>query len=78
MVDLSKLMEKELSSDPDSEELIALSKEIFQWYKEGGPQCIEDNLLQNLKDADSAVSKNIKGISPEIKVPKKKAKKRRK
>lgn len=78
MVDLLKLIEKELSTEPNSEELILLSRDIFQWYDEGGPSTIKDNLLQHLKEANSAVSKNIKGITPEVKKPKKKAKKRRK
>lgn len=78
MVDLMKLIEKELASDPDSKELISLSKDIFRWYDEGGPQNIEDNLMKHLKEVESAVSKNIRGISPEVKTPKKKTKKRRK
>lgn len=78
MVDLQELIEKELSQEPNSEELISLSRNIFQWYDEGGPSTIKDNLLQHLKEANSAVSKNIRGITPEVKKPKKKAKKKRK
>lgn len=78
MVDLLKLMEKELSSESDSEELIALTRNIFQWYDEGGPSIIKDNLLEHLNKANTAVSKNIRGITPDIKKPKKKTKKRRK
>ena len=78
MVDLLKLMEKELSSEPDSKELVSLAKDIFSWYDEGGPQSIENNLLKHLKEVNSAVSKNIKGITPEVQTRKKKAKKRRK
>lgn len=78
MVDLLKLIEKELSSEPDSKELISLTQDIFQWYDEGGPQSIDDNLTKHLNQVDSAVSKNIKGISPDIKTKKKKTKKRRK
>lgn len=78
MVDLLKLMEKELSSESDSEELITLTRNIFQWYDEGGPSTIKDNLLEHLNKANTAVSKNIRGITPDIKKPKKKAKKRRK
>lgn len=78
MVDLLKLMEKELSSESDSKELITLTQDIFHWYDEGGPSTIKYNLLKHLKEANLAVSKNIKGITPEIKKPKKKAKKRSK
>jgi len=78
MVDLQKLVEEELSREPNAKELISLSRDIFQWYDEGGPSTIKDNLLKHLKEANSAVSKNIKGISPEVKKPKKKAKKRHK
>lgn len=78
MVDLLKLIEKELSSEPNSEELISLSKDIFQWYDNGGPLIIKDNLLEHLNVVKSAVSKNMKEITPEIKKPKKKAKKRHK
>lgn len=78
MVDLQELIEKELSQEPNSEELISLNRNIFQWYDEGGPSTIKDNLLQHLKEANSAVSKNIKGITPEVKKPKKKVKKKRK
>ena len=78
MVDLLKLIEKELSSEPNSKELISLSKDIFQWYDNGGPLIIKDNLLEHLNVAKSAVSKNMKEITPEIKKPKKKAKKRHK
>lgn len=78
MVDLLKLIEKELSSEPNSEELISLSKDIFQWYDNGGPLIIKDNLLEHLNVVKSAVSKNMKEITPEIKKLKKKAKKRHK
>lgn len=78
MVDLLKLMEKELSLESDSEELIALTQNIFQWYDEGGPSTIKDNLLEHLNKANTAVSKNIRGITPDIKKPKKKTKKRHK
>ena len=78
MVDLLKLMEKELSSESDSKELITLTQDIFRWYDEGGPQSIEDNLIKHLKQVDSAVLKDIRGITPDVKTPKKKTKKRRK
>ncbi len=78
MVDLLKLMERELSSQSDSEELITITQNIFHWYDEGGPSIIKDNLLKYLKEANSTVSKNIKGITPEVKKSKKKIKKRKK
>lgn len=78
MVDLLKLMEKELSSKPDSKELVSLTKDIFSWYEEGGPQSIEDNLLKHLKEVNAVVSKNIKGITPDVQTRKKKTKKGRK
>lgn len=71
-------MERELSSESDSKELIALTQDIFHWYEDGGPSAIKENLLKHLKVANLAVSKNIKGITPEVKKPKKKAKKRSK
>ena len=78
MVDLLKLIEKELSSESNSSELISLTRDIFQWYDEGGPSTIKDNLQKHLKVANLEVSKNIKEITPEVKKPKKKTKKRRK
>ena len=78
MVDLQKLVEKEISSDSDSKELIPICRNIFGWYDEGGPENVKNNLIKHLKEVDSAVSKNIKGISPDVKTRKKKTKKRRK
>lgn len=75
-MDLQELIEKELSQEPNSEELISLIRNIFQWYDEGGPSTIKDNLLKHLKEADLAV-KNMKGITPEVKKSKKKVKKRK-
>lgn len=78
MVDLQKLVEKEISSGSDSKELISLCRNIFEWYDKGGPENVENNLIKHLKEVDSAVSKNIKGISPDVKTRKKRTKKRRK
>lgn len=78
MVDLQKLVEKELVSEANSTDLISLCSNIFEWYEEGGPENVENNLIKHLREVDSAVSKNIKGISPEVKIRKKKTKKRRK
>lgn len=78
MADLLKLVEKELESGPNSADLISLCRKIFEWYDEGGPENVGSNLVRHLKEVDSAVSKNIKGISPDVKTRKKKTTKRRK
>lgn len=75
MVDLQKLVEKELVSDSDSNELIPLWRNIFQWHEEGGPENVKTNLLNHLREIDSAVVKSIKEISPVQKTRKKTRKK---
>lgn len=75
MVNLQKLVEKELLSDSDSNELIPLWRSIFQWHDEGGPGNVKTNLLSHLKEIDSEVLKSIKEISPVKKTRKKTRKK---
>lgn len=76
MVELRKLVEKELSSEEGSKELIQLWNNIHSWYEEGGPDNIASNLKDQLKDAEKEVSQNIKTL-PEVQM-RKKSKKRRK
>lgn len=77
MADLLKLVEKELLSDKESKDVVPLWHEIYAWHEAGGPENVESNLMARLKEGESAVSKNIKGISPEIKPAKKKTKRRK-
>ena len=78
MVNLQKLVEKELLSDSDSNELIQLWHRIFQWHDEGGSDNVKTNLLSHLKKIDSEALKSIKEISPVKKTRKKTRKKSKK
>ncbi|MCH7559895.1 MAG: hypothetical protein IIC67_00760 [Thaumarchaeota archaeon] len=78
MVNLQKLVEKELLSDSDSNKLIPLWRSIFQWHDEGGSDNVKTNLLSHLKEIDSEVLKSIKEISPVKKTRKKTRKKSKK
>lgn len=76
MVDLQKLVEDELSQEPNSDSLLNLWKNIFKWHEEGGPTNVEDSLLKQIKDIDSAALQNIKEINAISPKPHKKAKKK--
>ena len=76
MVDLQKLVEEDLSQEPSPENLINLWKNIFEWHEEGGPKNVEQSLLKQIKDIDSAALQNIKEINAISPKPRKKAKKK--
>lgn len=76
MVDLQKLVEDELSQESTPDNLISLWKNIFKWHEDGGPENVEDSLLKQIKDIDSAALQNIKEINAISPKPSKKAKKK--
>lgn len=76
-MELSKLVEAELSKEEDSKELVSLWRQIHGWFEEGGPDAVEDNLKDFLKDAEKTVKQNIKSL-PEVKTRKKAKKRKRK
>ena len=59
-----------------SEEAQRLWKDIVTWYNEGGPNHLQSNLENRFKQIKSQFLKSTREIEPDVKVKKRKSKKK--
>ena len=75
MAGLVEIVEKSLRDSRADTETLELWKFITQWYKDGGPDAVEEGIEKKLKGIRSIASKQLKETKEAI--PKRKKKKTR-
>lgn len=60
MVKLTDIVLKDLKSSGADTETLELWNSITQWYEEGGPDIVEEGIMEKMKDIRSIANRQIK------------------
>lgn len=75
MVELIDMVLRDLKDSGVDKETLELWKSIMEWFKEGGPDVVEEGIIKKMKKIKSIASKQLKETKEVM--PKKKKKKTR-